>query len=54
VAVKAAIARMLQMGSRYHVTLACGHSCDVSKAELDRSQWFIGRRIQCRKCKETK
>ena len=40
--------------SYYTVTLACGHSRTVTKAQLAREQLFIGKTVVCGECGESK
>jgi hypothetical protein len=33
------------------VYLLCGHETVIRKEDLDRLQWYIGRRVECPECK---
>lgn len=35
----------------WRVLLSCGHETVISKDDLDRLQWYIGRRVECPECK---
>jgi hypothetical protein len=45
-----AIISMLRFGSRFSVTLACGHKFSASADEAKRDQLFIGKPVECREC----
>ena len=44
------ITRMLRFGTRYSVTLACGHRRDVTRDGVDKEQLFIGKPVECQEC----
>lgn len=37
----------------WRVHLTCGHDVVVSNDDVNRLQWYIGRRVKCPECKES-
>ena len=51
--VKARIVRILPWGSDWQtVVLECGHKRRLRKAEVERAQLFIDKRVPCGECAE--
>jgi hypothetical protein len=44
------IEKMFKVGTRYKVSLSCGHSFTLSPGEVKEQQLFIGKQIVCRWC----